>query len=221
MATTAFTSWYEDVLPYVPGCPEPVALQKIRQAAIDYCRQSRAWRYLSLGPIDPVASQQTYVIGTSAALGSLPADVVVVHVYQVNYDGTPLEFVTPAAFRAKDDLWFSEVGTPEVVTSFEEGELSFYPIPESTGVDLIKCPEIALAPTQAAAGVDERIYQFARETIAKGARALILQIPKKPYSDPMLGMELWQQFELEAGGADLRASSGRGHARIRTRTISR
>lgn len=221
MTTTAFTSWYEDVLPYVPGCPPPVALQKIRQAAIDYCRISRSWRYLDLDPIDLVAAQQTYVIGTTAALGSLPADVVVCHVYQALYNDVPLDALTPAQFRAKSETWFDDAGEPEAFTLFQEGEISLWRIPESSEDDALEIPEIALAPTQASTGIDERIYQFGREAIAMGARALIMQIPKKPYSDPSLGMHLWQQFQIEAGGADLRASSGRGHARIRTRTISR
>lgn len=220
MATTAFTSWYADVLPYVPGCPVDLALQKIRQAAIDYCRMSRTWRYLDLDPIDLVAAQQTYVIGTSAALGSLPADVVVVHVYEAIYDELKLDILTPKEFKAKSLTWYSDAGTPEALTLFNEGEISLWSIPESSEADALTLPEIALAPTQSATGVDDRVYQFARETIAKGARGLLMQIPKKPYSDPMMGMQLWQQFEIEAGGADLRAASARGHARIRTRTFN-
>lgn len=221
MATTAFTTWYDDVMPYVPGCPLPLALQKIRQAAIEYCRVSRTWRYLDLGPIDLVAGQQTYVIGTTAALGSLPSDVVVVHVYQANYNDVPLDVLTPSQFRAKSETWFDDAGEPEAFTLFNEGEVSLWRIPETSETDALELPELALAPTQTAAGIDERVYQFGREAIAKGARGLLLQIPKYPYSDANLGMKLWQDFQIEAGGADLRASSGRGHARLRTRTISR
>lgn len=221
MATTTFTTWYADVLPYVPGCPLDLALQKIRQAAIDYCRLSRTWRYLGLGPIDLVAAQQTYVIGTAAAVGSLPSETVVVHVYEAVYNAeVKLDVLTPGDFKAKSLTWYSDAGEPEALTLFNEGEISLWRVPESSEADALKLPEIALAPTQASTGVDERVYQFGRETIAKGARALLLQVPKKPYTDVNLGLALWQQFEIEAGGADLRASSGRGHARIRTRTFN-
>lgn len=52
----ALTSWYDDVLPHVPGCVEPVALHAIRLAAIDFCE--RTWVINDdHSPIDIVADQ--------------------------------------------------------------------------------------------------------------------------------------------------------------------
>lgn len=221
MATTAFTAWYDRVLPYLPSCPDPVALQKIREAAIAYCRISRTWRHLDLSAIDLVAGQQTYVIGTAAGVGELPANTVVVHVFQALYNDVELSPCTPQAFRDQSPTWFDDAGEPESFTLFNEGEVSLWRVPESDEDGALILPEIALAPSQESTSVDERVWQFAADTIAKGAIALIHQIPKKPYSDVPLGLSEWADFSVEAGGANLRASSGRGHARLRTRTISR
>lgn len=221
MATTLFTAWYPDVSPYVNSCPLPVQLQKIREAAIAFCKMSRTWRYLGLTAIDAVANQQTYVIGAGAAVGTLPAETVIAHVFQANYNGRPLDVVTPKDFRGKSDTWFDDKGDPECMTLFNEGELSLWMIPEASAVGAIRVPEVALAPSQVATGLDSRIYETYREVIAKGARALIHQIKGKPYTDVQLGMALEQEFKAESGSADLRAASGRGHARLRTRTIYR
>lgn len=221
MATTIFETWYDDVIPHVGGCPVAVAKQKIRQAAIEFCKLSRTWRYRALTAIDAVATQQDYVIGAGAAVGTLPPDTVIAHVFQVNYDGIPLDPETPAQFRARGELWFSEAGTPEGFTLFVEGVLSLAPIPSAGLVGGIVLPEVALAPSQTAAGIDSAIYERWREAISIGARAYIHQIPKKPYTDMNLGMDLERRFIAASGSANARTASGRGQARLRTRTIYR
>lgn len=221
MGTVPFTQWYDDVLPYVGGCPVPVALQKIRQAAIEFCTMSRTWRYLGLTAIDSVALQATYKIATSAALGTLPAETKVVHIYQVNVDQQPLEALTPAQLQSMSDTWFSDEGDPEAFTFFNEGEFTLWRIPSAGAVGAIVVPQVALAPTETATTVDDRVFEFGRAAVAKGARAHIHSIPGKPYSDLSLGQELMAQFREMAGAAQARASGGRGHGRIRTQTIIR
>jgi hypothetical protein len=129
MATVNLTAWYDDVVPQVPGCPLPVALQKIRQAAITFCEMSRAWRYLGLTAIDAVANQMTYVLGPGAAAGTVPADTKVVHVFQVNYDGLALAMVTPAEVRATSDTWFSDSGRPDDLRALQRGRALADPDP--------------------------------------------------------------------------------------------
>lgn len=45
MPTRAFTDVLPKVLPSVPGCPQPLAVQHIRDAAIRACERTLAWRY--------------------------------------------------------------------------------------------------------------------------------------------------------------------------------
>lgn len=45
MPTRAFTDLLGKVLPNVPGCPQPLAIQHIRDAAIRVCERTLAWRY--------------------------------------------------------------------------------------------------------------------------------------------------------------------------------
>lgn len=218
---TVYTAWYDDVLPYVNGCPPAVALQKIGEAAIVFCKASRSWRYRDLTAIDAVAAQQDYVIGTGATVGTLPANTVIAHVFQVNWDGERIDYATPAEFRTLSDTWFSDDGDPEYWTLFAEGVLSFWKIPSANTSGAIVVPEVALAPSQAATSVDDSIWERYRKEIAVGARAFIHQIPHKPYSDLKLGMELERQFVAAIGGANARAASGRGQGRLRSPTIIR
>lgn len=45
MPTRLFTDLLPKVLPSVPGCPQPLAIQHIRDAAIRVCERTLAWRY--------------------------------------------------------------------------------------------------------------------------------------------------------------------------------
>lgn len=218
---TPFTTWYDDIAPHVAGCPLPLVLQKIRAAAIEYCRLSRTWRYLGVQPVDLVAAQQTYVLGTGATVGALPAGVTVVHVFQANYADEPLEVCTPAGFRELSATWHKDAGEPEAFTLFQDGELSLWRIPEASEAGALELPEVALAPSQAATEVDDRVYERARDIVTLGALALLHQLPKKPFTDLMLGRGLWADFMAKAGSHQAAASGARGHARLRTRTITR
>jgi hypothetical protein len=46
MPTRTFTDVLPKVLPSVPGCPQPLAVQHIRDAAIRVCERTLAWRYV-------------------------------------------------------------------------------------------------------------------------------------------------------------------------------
>lgn len=218
---TNLSAWYDDVLPHVNGCPAPVALQKIRAAAIAWAKKTRCWRHLTLTPLDAVAGQQSYVIGAGATVGTLPADTQVVHVYEVLFNGTPLGELTLAQFRALSDTWFSDLGDPEYFTLFNEGEVSLWSIPSANAVGAIRIPDVALAPTETALTVIDALYQRHRHAIAVGARARIHRIPKKPYTDANEAAALEREFEALAGAVEARVASGRGVARLRTKTIIR
>jgi len=45
MATRLFTDLLDRFLPSVPGCPQPLAVQQIRRAAIRTCERTLAWRH--------------------------------------------------------------------------------------------------------------------------------------------------------------------------------
>lgn len=45
MSVRAFTDLLPKLLPSVPGCPQPLAIRHIRDAAIRVCERTLAWRY--------------------------------------------------------------------------------------------------------------------------------------------------------------------------------
>ena len=81
MAT--WSDLHPDVLMYVPGCPDPVLDQEIRNAAIEFFRRTRVWTEW-LEPIYTSAGVREYDL-------DLPSGSEVVRIEQATRNGSPLE----------------------------------------------------------------------------------------------------------------------------------
>ena len=86
MATTAFTALLPDVLPSVPGCPQPLALQHIRDAAIRVCERTLAWRHV----------QPTFALtpGVYEYAYNKPDNTAVHVLFAAHVNNSPLQILT-------------------------------------------------------------------------------------------------------------------------------
>ena len=57
--TTALTAFYGQLLPELPGCPQPMVDIHLRETARQFCQRTKAWR-APFDAIDLVAAQDTY-----------------------------------------------------------------------------------------------------------------------------------------------------------------
>lgn len=200
---TNFTAWYDDVLPHAPGCAPAIALDAIRKAAIEFCRESRIYQY-DHPAVTVVASQATYAF--------VPAtDTVVTEILDAWYDGVPLD---P---KGRDELgnissnWREWTGTrPIYITQDDERNARLAPIPTvglASGLKML----VALKPTITATSIETRIYEEYREQIADGALARLYVSPKKPYTDLPLAQVKAAMFRSHCNLAYNKAM--RGHTR--------
>jgi len=84
MITKLFTALYDEVLPDISGVGQSLALNAIRNAAIEFCDRSGCWPY-NQSLLSSVASQPNYSFVP-------PADTEVVGVTQAWYNGEPIRF---------------------------------------------------------------------------------------------------------------------------------
>lgn len=77
----------------------------------------------------------------------------------------------------------------------------------------------ALKPSRASTTFPNWIYERYIETIAHGAKAKVMMIPKKPYSNPVAGVYHSQQFDAQVAGAMVRAARGNTRGPLRTHTV--
>lgn len=200
---TNFTDWYEDVLPHAPGCVPAIALDAIRKAAIQFCKETRIYQY-DHPAVDVVATQATYAFVP-------PAGTVVTEILDAWYDDVPLD---P---KGRDDLgninsnWREWDGPrPIYITQDDERNARLAPIPSVSLTGGLKML-VALKPTIAATEIEDRIYEEYREEIADGALARLYISPKKPFTDLALAAAKAQMFRTHCNLAYNKAM--RGHTR--------
>lgn len=77
----------------------------------------------------------------------------------------------------------------------------------------------ALKPTRASTSFPTWIYERHVETIAHGAKAKIMSIPKKPYSDIPMAAHHMEMFNAGVGDARVDAARSRSRAPLRTHSV--
>lgn len=185
---TALTDLVPRVVVQALGCPEPFALQALQDAAIEFCREA-------LPVIEDLAAV-TVTQGDGTYTLSINADRRVVQVMRLTLDGTVLTPVQPDRLPAD---WTSVTGTPIAYFQRNDTDIVLYPTPDAGG-SLVAT--VAVAPSRAAASIDDILADRWLDGLVAGALAKVLLTANQPYSDPARGAYFKQEFgraKVEAG----------------------
>lgn len=112
--------------------------------------------------------------------------------------------------------WRTDLNLPTRFYFQNDDTIALVLAPNATGALRVNA---ALKPTRASTSFPDWVYQRYVETIAHGAKARLMLIPTKPYSDPKLGE--WHRAQFNDGIAEAKIRVARGTARsaLRTRTV--
>jgi hypothetical protein len=214
--TTAFNSagFLNEVMPDVPGCPVAMAINALRNATIDFCTRTQAWR-ASLDPINVVAATATYALAAPAAYPL--ADIG--EIQKVMLDDTEIYPSNPVQL----DAWFSQWRTLSTMgvafyTRPDDERITLASLPDAAGVLQV---EVSLVPARDATGMDTALYKRHLEAVAHGAKARLMAIPKKPWSDPATASYHLDEFNKAISGASVKAAQGNTNAPIRCKSYSK
>lgn len=208
VADVAWSDWFKDLLPHVPGCPNILAAHELRRAAQAFLDQTRAWQVTQAAAT--VTAGQT--IETISVAG---ADLV--RVEKAWYDGKPMDIKTTEDMDASyADDWQIHTGTPSCLLQLTPGVLQFYPIPTvdaTTGLKL----RVSLKPNETATGVPHDLAMKYRSEILAGAKARLMLYPGKPWTNGDLAVISGGAFDAGVGKANLAAARSFGRGRIAAR----
>jgi hypothetical protein len=204
----ALSDFYPHILPLVRGCDTDTVDFHVRQSAIEFCRRSQAWREEL--PITVVPNTDTYVlpIPTDAVLSMLQ-DFDVLDADGNSVDQYHVVNTNRGRKLTRDNRW-----TAYVYLSDDGLSITVQPVPDSTDSQLV--PYVSLKPTQAAVTLPDLLRDQYAATIAAGALAGLLSMPKTAWHDVGLAAATLMQFLSDCGAASVRAS--RGNARSKTRS---
>lgn len=204
-----YDQFLPEVLPFVPECPEVVALNAIRNACIEFCDKSLYWLYTHI-PFSPVEDTATYTL-------SIPPGTTAVDILSAWYDNLPL---SP---RGEDELtkiyplnYPAVGGSPRYITQRTQSSVTLVPYP-TTVIENAVTLTVALKPTRASSGVGGAIYENWAEGISYGARARIHALPNQSFSDPMAAMKYAMMFNTVIGKATIARNRGLTRATQRVR----
>lgn len=149
-----------------PGCPDPLIDDAIIDAAIDFCRRTRAvTESLSLST---VVGQAAYPLATSAGTRAS-------RVQRVERGTIPLSESSKPVFDANHHLRAAGVASHYYL---DDDSLVLGPIPDAVDTLVLS---VVVEPVIGATTVPDVLYNDWRRVIASGAKAILLATPKVPW----------------------------------------
>lgn len=204
--------FFPRVLPYVPGCSEPLARQAILDSAIRYCEKTLILRQ-SLDSFNTIKNLVSY------DLESPNNQMRVARVLSVTIDGKEVKGI----FEEDVPLLSDDEGKPTgFYTTRVDSEfvLNLYPKPDRKYKVVVT---VALAPTKRATSLEDDLYNVWSDGVIAGAIANIAKVPNMPFSSMDVAMA--KEMELAKYMQESRVESYygrvRGGTRVKTRPLVR
>lgn len=229
---TLFSSFLSGILIDVPGCPDLLVEREVRNAAIEFCRRSFAWRQ-QLDPIAVTANVGTYSLESpmmearvvkiySAILTTLSADPAIaapsvkkLHSKTVQ----DLDSACPGWRLSQSPSASSHIAETTFFTQESADTILLAGMPVVDGTLQILG---ALVPLRTASGMDSWVSEQYYEAICHGAKARLMAIPHKPWSEPNLSVWHTGEFDKAISGANVEASTAfQADSPIRVKSYSK
>lgn len=205
MASVAFDLFLPEVLPDCPGVSDAMAINAIRNACYDFCRDSLLW--------SETQTPVSYTVGDPSYVLTAPAGAQVLTVITVTLDDERV--VYPAALEdtvAARPGWATDSGTIDFFVQPVPNTIWFVATPDTAGTFT---PTVAYAPTRTATSIDSRLYDQHLETIKYGALWKLHQSFQQPWSNPAAAAYFERVFWMGVGAATIERNRGSSRAAMR------
>jgi hypothetical protein len=204
--------FFPRVLPYVPGCSEPLARQAILDSATRFCEKTLILRQ-SLDSFNTIKNLVSY------DLESPNNQMRVARVLSVTIDGKEIKGIFEEDVPMLSDNEGKPTGfyTTRVDSEFV---LNLYPKPDDKYKVVVT---VALAPTKTASALENDLYDIWSEGVICGAIARIAKVPNMPFSSMDVAMmkEAEAAKYLQESRVESYYGRVRGGTRVKTRPLVR
>lgn len=197
--------WFADLLPALPGCPSIQVQHELRRAAQTFFEATKAWKVIEAAR--PVTA------GTATmSVAPLDAGQELVQIMSALFDGTELDLMDLSDMPGEfGPAWQTHTGRPRAYLQLTPGEIRLYPIPvedAATGLSLT----LAVKPSDTATGLPDDMAIKYRDTFNVGAKARLMILPEKPWTNKPDGAAYGLAFDAlcGTGAAQVFRSFGRG-----------
>lgn len=204
--------FFPRMLPYVPGCSEPLARQAILDSATRYCEKTLILRQ-SLDSFNTIKNLVSY------DLESPNNQMRVARVLSVAIDGKEIKGI----FEEDVPLLSDSEGRPTgFYTSRVDSEfvLNLHPKPDNKYKVVVT---VALAPTKTATSLENDLFNVWSDGVIAGAIALVSKVPNMPFSsmDVAMAKEAEMAKYMHESRVESYYGRVRGGTRVKTRPLVR
>jgi hypothetical protein len=183
---------YEKFLPdltqYVPDVPEVVAINALRNAAIEFCERTRIWQF-DMDAMLIIKGVNTYEIDVTQGIKFV----------DISFGYYADKLLVP---KSADELttlyrwtdWRTLEAEPAFITRIAAREVMIVPTPKFGGGKV--SVRASFAPTRDSSSVGVDVYENYTEIICHGARARLYNTPMQPYYDRQTAAEFEKKFRV-------------------------
>lgn len=222
MASVLYTTLLPEVAPHANGAPEPIVINAIRNACIEFCERSWCWQ-IDTPPMAVANKVQDYGL-----VASLPSQSAIASIMYGYFNGKPIDPITKEEVNLKFPNWKTQLGQKPMryLAGDVMTKVSLIPIPNTnlpTGGTTSVVPDglfftLALKPTRASTGLPDFIVERYLEDIANGAIFRMAAIPGRGWSNA--NMALARKKLFDDGIANARQDSSKSYTRANLRNIN-
>ena len=218
MTTRAFSTLSSKVNTHVVGCPIPLIVQHVRDAAIRVCERALVWRYdqgaFALTPgiyhyafLKPEDTRVHAVM--LATMNGSPLEILTLDDATKLYPDWPVVSTTPAAIEENGS-------EPRSVTQIDAQNFVVLPAPDAAQSYSVRMV-YALKPSRSALEMDESVFDEYETAILHGALQTLFAIPAVQWSDKAMTTYHAKQFMFTLNEARAQANLGvfRGSLSVR------
>lgn len=211
--TINLTALLPQVMPQVTGCPIPVAAHALRQAAIEFCERTRAWREVT-----------TVSVTTNDGIIGAPAYATIHAIEYAQIGHTRLE---PMAHVDVDNANLGLSGPPSHITQVSDNRLRLVPFaPCDLIVSAFLKPRQGTAYVAVVGGlpvdsydvIPEFLYQSHGDVIAQGGLSRLLMRMGAKWANPQLAAYFRGEFLKRTDEVQARSVKGLQRTRLRSKT---
>jgi hypothetical protein len=191
----------------VMNCPRAVIVQAIRDTAIEFCEQTKAWQEI----------QDKYPVGGGLMLNEFVTDPGV-KVYQVR----AAEMENDIRLPIRTPEWCDEAypgwrkgtvtGLPGVLTQLDPEHFILLPTP----IEVSYCTlSVVLKPTRDSTKGPDFLFEDYYEAICAGAKGRLMLMKGKDWTDPQAAAVQVAFYNSKLAEANIRRSKAFGMAKVR------
>jgi hypothetical protein len=204
--------FYSRILPYLPGCSEPLVNQVLVSSAIDFAESSLVLRQ-NLDSFKTVAGVTQYDLDPPTANHDID------RVMSVAIDGREL---SPGLYEAtRNDMPTAQAKPRGFFTDRTDNVLTLKlsPPPDSKYTVVVA---VNLRPSMNATQLDDDLFNMWSDAVASGAIARAMQIPDQPFTNFARAQQLMDSVARQINSARIDGNYGsiRGSMRVRYRPFA-